>query len=126
MGEDPIIVKPGVYPGAKDGEEDRVGICLVFDDDSWTITEDTNGRITITIPPDSRWKVVEDLNTPSPNDPSAPAKKKVALLRLKGILAGITLSGITLAGVNNPIDSDVRISFTVPAPVPAPVPPADA
>ena len=36
MGEDPIIVKPGKYPGAKEGDKDRVGICLVIDDDgSW-------------------------------------------------------------------------------------------
>ena len=105
MGEDPIIVKPGVYPNPIPNSDPREGICLVFDDDSWTITEGADG-ITITIPPVSRWKVVEDLTPPSPDDPSARVKKKVALLRERGILGNVNNS--------RNLNGEVIISFTVP------------
>jgi hypothetical protein len=102
MGEDPIIVKPGVYRNSNGST--REGVCLVFDDDSWAITEGANG-ITITIPPNSRWKVVEDRTTPSPDDPSGRVKKKVALLRERGTLGNVNKS--------RNLNGEVRISFTV-------------
>jgi hypothetical protein len=105
MAEDPIIVKPGVYPDPDPKNPARSGIYLVFDDDSWVITEDESG-IAIKIPPGSRWKAVADYTTPSPEDPSVSenplvkGKKKVALFRMNGVLADID-------------SHDATISFTV-------------
>lgn len=108
MGEDPIIVKPGVYTASDGSGTTLKGICFVFDDDSWTITPDSEvaGGILIKIPPKPRrkWVVVNDITPPPPGDPTATEKKKVALVREEGILAG----------VNNPVGGDIKISFTVP------------
>ena len=118
MGEDPIIVKPGVYL-ASDGSEKK-GICFVFDDDSWNITKDAAGKITITIPPDSKWLVEDDFTPPKPvppvtEDPPVTRKKKVAVIRKEGTLAGVNLREVRiLESVNNPIDGDMTISFTAP------------
>ena len=124
MGEDPIIVKPGVYTDS-DGST-LEGVCFVFDD-SWTIAKDPNvaGGILIKIPPDSRWRVVDDITPPPPNNPSAPEKKKVAIVRNNGTLDGVNLrEGRILTSVNNSVGDDITITFTVPPPAPNPTLPS--
>ena len=103
-GEDPIIVKPGSYPNPNTGEQ-RVGICFVIDDGgTWDFGKEVDGKFTITIPSNSPWIAVRD------DTPPETGKKKVAIIRVKGALSGVTSNaGDELKNLGD----EIKIKYTV-------------
>jgi hypothetical protein len=130
MGEDPIIVKPGVYPGATP-EETKKGVCVVIDDlGTWRMENDNavegkikveQGRIYFSMPVEGPFIVADDFTPPFPDppvpeDPPVERKKKKAILRLN-----TTLTDINLTGTTAPTDSrQLAIAYVAVAKPPAP------
>jgi hypothetical protein len=105
MTEEPIIVRQGVY--VMSATQTLNGVCIVIDDENlWDVQTAPDGAITIKIPPNSKWLVVNDTTTKTTDGAQ---KERVAILRVNGTLGNST----PFVGEANKIEH--RIEYTKPA-----------